>query len=76
VEAVEWSECQNMLQADEALEVERCIRGSGMHRRSTEVDGAARADGARGEYKTSEAVKVVRTCQNWMELVWGYFCCM
>jgi hypothetical protein len=35
-----------------------------MHRKSTEVDGANRADGAGGEYKVSEAVKVVRTCQN------------
>jgi hypothetical protein len=41
-----------------------------------EADGAARADGAGGEYKMSEAVKAVRTCQNWVELVWGYFCCM
>jgi hypothetical protein len=29
-----------------------------MHRKSTEVDGAG------GEYKVSEAVKMVRTCQN------------
>jgi hypothetical protein len=42
---VEQSEHQNMLQVDEALEVEGCIRGSGMHRRSMEVDGADRADG-------------------------------
>jgi hypothetical protein len=35
-----------MLQADEASEVERCIGGSGMHQRSTEVDRAARPDGA------------------------------
>jgi hypothetical protein len=59
-----------------ALEAEGCIRGSSMHWRSTEVNGAAGADGAVGEYKMPKAVKVVRTCQNWMELVWGYFCCM
>jgi hypothetical protein len=53
-----------VLQADEASEAEGCIRGSSMHWRSTEADGAARADGARGEFKISEAVKVVRTCQN------------
>jgi hypothetical protein len=61
---------------DEASEVDACIRDSGMHQRSMEVDRAAGADGARGEYKMSEAVKAVRTCQTWMELVWGYFCCM
>jgi hypothetical protein len=35
-----------------------------MHRKSTEADGADGADGASGEYKVSEAVKTVRTCQN------------
>jgi hypothetical protein len=35
-----------------------------MHRKSTEVDGADRADRAGGEYKVSEVVKMVRTCQN------------
>jgi hypothetical protein len=35
-----------------------------MHRKSTEVDRADRADGASGEYKVLEAVKMVRTCQN------------
>jgi hypothetical protein len=59
---VERSECQNVLQADEALEAEGCVRGSSMHRRSMEADRAAGADGAGGEYKMSEAVKVVRTC--------------
>jgi hypothetical protein len=35
-----------------------------MHQKSTEVDGADGADGAGGEYKVSEVVKMVRTCQN------------
>jgi hypothetical protein len=35
-----------------------------MHRKSMEADGADGADGAGGEYKVSEAVKMVRTCQN------------
>jgi hypothetical protein len=35
-----------------------------MHRKSTEADGDDGADGAGGEYKVSEAVKMVRTCQN------------
>jgi hypothetical protein len=34
------------------------------HRKTTEADGADRADEASSEYKVSEAVKVVRTCQN------------
>jgi hypothetical protein len=48
----------------EALE---CIGSIGMHRKSTEADGADRDDGAGGEYKVSEAIKVVRTCQNLSE---------
>jgi hypothetical protein len=35
-----------------------------MHRKSTEADGADGADGDGGEYKVSEAVKMIRTCQN------------
>jgi hypothetical protein len=35
-----------------------------MHWKSMEADRADRADGAGGEYKVSEAVKMVRTCQN------------
>jgi hypothetical protein len=35
-----------------------------MHRKSTEAGRADGADGAGGEYKVSEAVKMVRTCQN------------
>jgi hypothetical protein len=35
-----------------------------MHWKSTEVDGADRADRAGSEYKVSEAVKTVRTFQN------------
>jgi hypothetical protein len=57
----EQFECQNMLQAGEALEAEGCIKGSGMHWRSMEVDGADRAD---REYNVLEAVKAVRTHQN------------
>jgi hypothetical protein len=48
----------------EAVEAEGCFGGSGMHRKSMEADRADRADGAGGEYKISEAVKMVRTCQN------------
>jgi hypothetical protein len=47
--------------ASEALE---CIGSIGMHRKSMEADGAGGADGASGEYKVSEVVKAVRTCQN------------
>jgi hypothetical protein len=60
----EWSECQNVLQADEASEMAACIGGIEMHRKSMEADGADGADRAGGEYKVSEAVKMVRTCQN------------
>jgi hypothetical protein len=35
-----------------------------MHQKSMEADGADGADGASGEYKVSEVVKMVRTCQN------------
>jgi hypothetical protein len=42
----EWSEHQNVLQVDEASEVAASIGGIGMHRKSTEVDGADGADGA------------------------------
>jgi hypothetical protein len=35
-----------------------------MHQKSMEADGADRADRAGGEYKVSEAVKTVGTCQN------------
>jgi hypothetical protein len=45
----------------DASEAVACIR---MHRKSMEVDGADRADGASSKYKVSEAVKMVRTCQN------------
>jgi hypothetical protein len=34
-----------------------------MCRKSTEADGAVGDDGAGGEYKVSEAVKAVRSCQ-------------
>jgi hypothetical protein len=51
-----------MLQADEASEAEGGVGGSSMYQRNMEVDRAARADRARDEYKTLEAVKVVRTC--------------
>jgi hypothetical protein len=35
-----------------------------MHQKSTEADRDDRADAACSEYKVSEAVKMVRTCQN------------
>jgi hypothetical protein len=35
-----------------------------MYQKSPEADRADRADRASSEYKVSEAVKVVRTCQN------------
>jgi hypothetical protein len=35
-----------------------------MHRKNMEVDRADRADRASGECGVSEAVKMVRTCQN------------
>jgi hypothetical protein len=47
--------------------VAACFGSIGMHRKSTEADRAGGADGADGagsEYKVSEAVKAVRTCQN------------
>jgi hypothetical protein len=59
----EQSECQNVLQVDKASEAEGCIRGSRMHLRSMEVDRADRAGGEQS-INTSEAVRVVRTCQN------------
>jgi hypothetical protein len=51
-------------EAAEAAEVEGCIRSGGMHWKSTEADGADRADRDSSEYKVSEAVKTIRTCQN------------
>jgi hypothetical protein len=44
-----------------AAEAEGCI---GMHRKSTEADGADGADKDGSEYKVSEVVKTIRTCQN------------
>jgi hypothetical protein len=38
-----------------------------MHWKSMEADGADGADGDGSEYKVSEAVKTVRTCQNLSE---------
>jgi hypothetical protein len=46
------------------LEVAACIGSIGMHWKSTEADRAHGADGTGSEYKVSEAVKTVRTCQN------------
>jgi hypothetical protein len=43
------------------LEAAACIGSIGMHQKSTEVDGDDGADAAGGEYKVSEAVKMVRT---------------
>jgi hypothetical protein len=40
------------------------IRIGRHHFHDTKVDGGDRADRARGEYKVSEVVKAVRTCQN------------
>jgi hypothetical protein len=75
-----------MLQVDEASEVAACIRGGSMHQRwqhvSEEHEGRqsrqnlSAADRARGEYKISKVVKTIRTCQNRIGLVWGYFCYM
>jgi hypothetical protein len=48
----------------EVAEAEGCIGGSSMHWKSMEADGADGADRVGGEYKVSEAVKTVRTCQN------------
>jgi hypothetical protein len=41
-----------------------CIRSIGMHQENMEADRADGADRDSGEYKVSEAVKTVRTCQN------------
>jgi hypothetical protein len=43
---------------DEALEAEGYIGGGSMHQRSTEVDGAARADGAGDNLNTTQTLDV------------------
>jgi hypothetical protein len=48
----------------DASEAATYIRSIRMHWKSTEADRAGRADRASGEYKVSEVVKAVRTCQN------------
>jgi hypothetical protein len=48
-------------------EAAACIGSVRMCRKSTEADGADRTDGDGGEYKVSEVVKTVRTCQNLSE---------
>jgi hypothetical protein len=48
----------------DASEAMACIGSIGMHWKYMEADGADGADGAGGEYTVSEAVKMVRTCQN------------
>jgi hypothetical protein len=71
VEAAEAAEAEGCIRGSgmhrrqrHASEAAACIGSIGMHQKSMEADRADRADRASGEYKVSEAVKVVRTCQN------------
>jgi hypothetical protein len=60
----------------DALEAEGCIGGIGGAWRQMELLELMELEVSTKCQRRSKQSELVRTCQNWMGLVWGYFCCM